>query len=519
MGKLTRYFFAPLLFDMRPQNIIFRIIPVAVVMFGALLVPRCTQKILYFVSSDGSIADTTKLLISLIGACCIAGGVILWFALVKTDVFRGIIEKIYHAIGMPGKTSWAAAIFISAFLLRLVWVLALPLRQVSDFAEYDAISWQLASGTSIMSPEITAGRPPGYPFFLSLIYRVSGHNQMPAKIANCFLGAILCIATYALIREISGERLARITSLLTVVHPTLVLSVTMLATEHLFAPLLLAALWLYVRSWRDDSFTALLASAAVMGIACLVRPSIYLLPIALALWVFVCLKSSASRIFLKSLIFLAIYGLVIFPWQWRNQRIFGNWGIMGTNMGVAFYFSVTPDFNEFVRFTEKTSAESANEYEADRVIFRRGLEVAKSDPGYYLKKLAFWRFRRTFISPPEWLCEYNLQDTGWSREKAAVAYGMILVGSGAVHGIVSILALVGAIAGWRRSKYNSMLLLFVAYHAALLIVSPGSPRYRYPLVPIYCYFAVLGLKWTIERLRSRETRKNGPWLLKENRDD
>src|SRR5215471_10239563 len=85
-----------------------------------------------------------------------------------------------------------AAICLVAFGVRGCVVLQEPEKPIADAADYHQIATSLADGHGYVNSggEPTAWRPPGYPIFLSLIYRVSGPSVTAATIVQSFVGAL-----------------------------------------------------------------------------------------------------------------------------------------------------------------------------------------------------------------------------------------------------------------------------------------------------------------------------------------
>ena len=89
-------------------------------------------------------------------------------------------------------------IFLAALFLRLAFLAAYDTRPRKDAVSYDRVALSLAAGNGYAWPDgsPTAARDPGYSFFLSLIYRLFGHDYKAVKIIQCVLGALSCILIY-----------------------------------------------------------------------------------------------------------------------------------------------------------------------------------------------------------------------------------------------------------------------------------------------------------------------------------
>ena len=80
-------------------------------------------------------------------------------------------------------------IFLLALFLRLIFLAVYDTMPRKDAVSMDRIAWSLAKGEGYVWPDgsATAHRPPVYPFFLSVIYRLFGHDYKAVKIIQCLL--------------------------------------------------------------------------------------------------------------------------------------------------------------------------------------------------------------------------------------------------------------------------------------------------------------------------------------------
>ena len=141
---------------------------------------------------------------------------------------------------------WLPRIFAVGFVLRLAWVLAVPVHPVSDSAAYDQLAWNLASHGAYAwdNGDITAYWPVGTAFTYSLLFRLFGHNYTPVAAFNVLIGTLSIVLTVALARRWFSDKAALITgSLLDAVWPSQIEFCSVLASELLFNFALLLALW------------------------------------------------------------------------------------------------------------------------------------------------------------------------------------------------------------------------------------------------------------------------------------
>lgn len=111
---------------------------------------------------------------------------------------------------------WAlalAAIFVVAFVVRLILVRRMAIPVVLDLIWNDAVGWNIAQGngfTASPGPPYVPGlfRTPGYPMFLALVYKLFGHSVYAAFAAHAALYAGTAVMTVLIARRFFAPRVA-----------------------------------------------------------------------------------------------------------------------------------------------------------------------------------------------------------------------------------------------------------------------------------------------------------------------
>src|ERR1051326_2574554 len=119
---------------------------------------------------------------------------------------------------------WLIGILVLAGALRLAWVLLVPNAQYSDSVWYDGAAANLASNGMYGLDAPSAWFPPGYPFFLAAIYKITGHVQLAGKLGNVGIGVATTAFIYLLGRRVAGETAGRLAAVLIAVWPNLIFS-------------------------------------------------------------------------------------------------------------------------------------------------------------------------------------------------------------------------------------------------------------------------------------------------------
>lgn len=181
-------------------------------------------------------------------------------------------------------------------------------------------------------------RTPGYPLFLALIYFVF-HSFVPAIFLGAAVAAFAAPLIYLIAREIFGEKIAFGAGILTAIEPLgLFLGVSIL-TEGVFTPVLLLFLFCFIRYLKERQLSYLWYSAALLGIATLIRPiTFYFWPLAVPFIFYKIYKTNNSwrQAIKRSLIFALIFFVILSPWLVRNKISVDSWQIIGFQGNVFF---------------------------------------------------------------------------------------------------------------------------------------------------------------------------------------
>lgn len=147
----------------------------------------------------------------------------------------------------------ALVILISASI-RL-WVIAnLPIAPSSDYQTYyqvaDLLSKGLLSSSGYSGYIAQFPHVIGYPFILSLIFRITGPSVMAGLYLNLVASLISVYLTYRIARTLTGRLGGLIALVVAAFWPSQILYGTILASEPVFACMLLLSIWLFIYLYR-----------------------------------------------------------------------------------------------------------------------------------------------------------------------------------------------------------------------------------------------------------------------------
>jgi hypothetical protein len=290
---------------------------------------------------------------------------------------------------------FGALLFVTALAPRLAVALAWAGEPVWDGHYYDFGARRIAAGLGYSDDRNVGGLlvwhpwchyPVGYSGFLALFYRVLGPAHAVAAVANAITGAALAVVTWALARHAMSQRRARFAGLLVAVHPGLVLYAALVMTEPLAALLTLAAFWLAVRDPRPAR--GLVAGAAALGVAALVRPQALLCApfLALRLPGGLGLPGAWRRRAIGAAAASAIALLPVLPWTARNCSVMDGCALVSTNAGWNLAIGAFPRATgrfETLRSSDGCS-EVTGQVEQDRCWMHYGLGQIAARPWRWL---------------------------------------------------------------------------------------------------------------------------------------
>lgn len=185
-------------------------------------------------------------------------------------------------------------------------------------------------------------RPPGYPYALSLVDRLTGGSEEAARIAQFALGLGTALLGFALGRRVAGTACGLFAATALSGSWTLIFFEGELLDSSLLATLVLATLLALDTAVRRPSIARFAAAGVLAGLASLVRPNVLaFLPFAAA-WAFWRVRRSAitrtrSAAFAAAATLTAAAVLAVMPAALRNHRVSGEWVLVSANGGINLW--------------------------------------------------------------------------------------------------------------------------------------------------------------------------------------
>jgi 4-amino-4-deoxy-L-arabinose transferase-like glycosyltransferase len=275
----------------------------------------------------------------------------------------------------------------TAFALRVAWVLVYgranpPDGSINDTTFYQFTAASLANGGGYTGPDFqpTAGWPPGFPFVMSLLYRVFGERLSLALALNVVLATATVVLIYLIAERMMGRREALVAGGFFALLPGPLFMTGLYLSETMFIFMLVGFLALVV-CLPDRRWTAI-ALGIALGVAALTRGEGLLMPIIpLAFW----WGSMARREWLRRVaLLLGMMALTIAPWTIRNAVVMDGFIPVGNNPSGTLWSGHNPDANGWIvnpkTPPEKVGGEAPDETERARQLRREAIRWALRNP-------------------------------------------------------------------------------------------------------------------------------------------
>ncbi len=233
-------------------------------------------------------------------------------------------EAVYGRLRVSVGTALALT-FLVALLFRLAVVHFLGTAPIRDLLWNDAVGWNLANGRGFTAsasgyvPGIF--RTPGYPGFLSLIYRLFGHSYQAAFWAQSVVDSLTAVLVTLTALRFFPQRTAILAGALYATYPYAAAFCGLLSQDTLLTfSVIVAVLVMVMAQQTPDRWSLWLWCGLAVGLAALVKNFLILL-VLLPLAVIVA-TAEVKKKARASLLVVVGLALVVAPWVVRNYLWF-----------------------------------------------------------------------------------------------------------------------------------------------------------------------------------------------------
>lgn len=401
------------------------------------------------------------------------------------------------------ETSWPPAllaILAVGLVLRVAWALIVPVEPVSDSHAYHVFATNIAEhGVYGWTPD----KPGAYwavgtPAVIAALYALFGPGFGPVVVLNVIVSVAVIWQVFQLARHWFGTRTGLMAATLIAFWPSLILYVTILASEVFFLFLVLGGTLAFVKPWRR-AWLGFLAAGLFWAGAAYVRPIALLLP---AIFGFSLLVHGAGfRVILVRVVATGlVMALAIAPWTWRNYQVFGQPVLISTNFGPNFWMGNNPETTGgYMPLPDRVKGMSEPERAA--MLKAEAMAHIRAEPLDFVIRSAvkFLRLHERETIAVHW----NMP--GIERALGVwVLPGLKVLATGYWY-IVLLLALAGLVMLARQTGVIGMLVhpatLYWLYVGALHAVIVVGDRYHFPAIPMIAVLAALPLAALAGRAR------------------
>ncbi|BFU46324.1 ArnT family glycosyltransferase [Krasilnikovia sp. MM14-A1004] len=381
-----------------------------------------------------------------------------------------------------GSSAWPAVVLVVVvnLAIRGAWVTFVHPTPVSDFSFYFESARTLAEGGGYqMHGHPTAYWPPGWPLVLSVLFRTFGPQLWVGLAAQVLLTTGVAVLVFSLTKRITGSvRVGFVAALAWSLLPESWAWTAVLGTEPLFTLLVMAMLCAAVRLpgwWR------VCVVGALLGTACLVRPTVLLFPVVLCM-IGIAYRRRLVLPVVRTAVMAVVMLAVIAPWTVRNFVMLGSPTLVSNNGGInlwqgvhtdnGYWWSRDPVANPIASVKDEVERNDAAKRAFVGYLQDHPMSVVEHAPkkilGLYAK------------SENAWI--YVARGTDWSQSDLR----RLMRVSTLVYWGFMFLALTGFMKAWRRWRWPTVLLGgFLVYYTGVFAFFPAWDRFRYPMMPIF----------------------------------
>lgn len=391
-------------------------------------------------------------------------------------------------------------VFMLAFVLRIIYILALPLDFImkweSDAYVYKGLALNILSTHSYgqIAGVPDAQNPPLYPCFLAFVYIIFGAAEkgiISVRLIQALISSFVCIIVFYIAQEIFDKKVAIFSAFLVALHPALIAYTGMHLTETLYIFILFLFILYMLRSYFDLSFKNIFLCGLLFGLSILTREVLLLFPFFLLLGLFF-LGYRFKELIKYVAIMLIGLAVIIGPWTIRNFVHFNKFIPVTEGGGHVLYAAnYIPETGKWVMDgTEITkiyySIKNDNKTSYTKKALRHIAHLVKDRPLAYLDML-MKKFKELWLHP-----------SGSKQIHNAYIRSTYVI----IHYILLLLCFLGIVVAVRAKNKKILPLLLILFYVTFLFVFVLFPLARYflPFLPLVFILSSRGLFWLIDNL-------------------
>jgi len=371
-------------------------------------------------------------------------------------------------------------------------------------------------------------RVPGYPFFISLFYRIIP-AAWPAIIFQNLLAIAIVILIYAMaVLLFQNKSVALIAAGIYAFEPGVIYWNNQLLSETLFTFLIFLAAYLFLRnimSRQKFILPTALSVGALVSFANYTRPTAQFTLLIFLIFVFLNLGAGRRNIvksLCSALLILMSFAVLSAPWVIRNKIIANTYDFSSSSSDLGFrqyLWMMYENRGEDPTKLDLTGSEL--KLETVKYIARHPfsfLEVHLANLAPFFMGDSYFTAAATIYPPLErqrvtmetWFHSWNQIYDGFKNHKGAEA--VLFFGGKAVLLLLNIFILAGIIYWFflfKKKRIELIFLISLIYYFVLATGPRAYSRFRQAANPYIFILVALGIYWLREYLKSRKTKLIG----------
>jgi tetratricopeptide (TPR) repeat protein len=420
-----------------------------------------------------------------------------------------------------------AAIAVAARAIYLAEIRSSPFFEVPviDAETYSAMARQIAAG-DLAGGDTAYWQPPLYPYLLALLRSLS-LGSLGARFVQFLLGATSAVLVARLGREVLGKRAGLLAGIATAIYGPFLFFEGRLLAPALILITNITGLLLLERARRNPGIGRRAIAGLVFGLAAVARPDAFFVALVLGLGLLVAEwrsrpagaaqggdREEANRVgrngaVARAAVFIGAALLVTLPVTARNWVVARDLVWVSANGGINCYIGNNPRAEETVAMrpgrdwqqlveTPHREAGLTRASDRSRYFYRQALRFAIEEPAAYAA-LLLRKTGRFFAG-----LEIRRNEDPYPLRSESRLLSLLLWRAGRFgfpFGLVSPLAIVGAVLLWPRRRELLLVYLYAGAYAIAVIAFFVTARYRLPAVPALLILAAGSVDWLLSRRR------------------
>lgn len=399
------------------------------------------------------------------------------------------------------------AIFIFAFTLRVIFLQEIKDAPVfsllmGDTESYDTWAREISGGNWL--GDRIFYQTPFYPYFLAVLYTISGRNFFVVRLVQILIGATSCLLIARAGRYFFSKKVGVLAGVLLALYPTAIYFDCLI--KKAFLGLFFMTLLFFIMGkilYKPKAWLWVVCGMA-LGCFALTRENALILFFVILLWLFIHFRRESGKIlFLWCSLFLFGASLVLFPIALRNKIVGGEFIITTSQFGSNLYIGNNElsdgryvpmqrgrgdwhyESRDAEALAEKALGRELSPSEVSHYWIQKTLSYIKSDPMDWFGLMA-----------RKCLLVWNAIEIGDSEDQYIYNdWSLLFRGLGQVYhfGILCPLMVLGICLTWREWNRIWLIHLILISFVASVVLFYVFSRYRLPMTAAMILFAAAGI--------------------------